>query len=401
MTIKQRIETLRELAEADAAGDGSAHHALLREIRSLQHTVETPIETTSRLNFQIVQNICLRIAIEKGFLQTIAYRDGEAITAGELEAATETDRLLITRIMRVLSALGLVSEEGEECYTANDVTRQAVTPGAIGALKHHFDLDMSMGGQLVDYMRRTPDNTIHQFAGEPEGNQTLFNFAHGHPTIFGLLSSDTDKGREQKVSFDNYMAGKRMTGSMQQWFDIYPASARLADARKKSDNVLIVDVGGGPGQEIVRLKERHPELPGRYVLQDLPITLDRIVSVPEGVEKMPYDFFTPQPVVGARAYFLRDIMHNWSDAKATSILQNVAAAMDKDYSTLLIDQYVLPPTGADLRAAEMDILMLLHTSGLQRTLPMWKTLFSSAGLELVKNWCSDSSGETVLEVKKL
>ncbi|KAK0301696.1 hypothetical protein LTR82_018161 [Friedmanniomyces endolithicus] len=389
MTNKQRIETLRELTEADAAGDGSAHHALLREIRSLQHTVETPIETTSRLNFQIVQNICLRIAIEKGLLQTIVCRDGEAITAGELEAATETDRLLITRVMPVLSALRLVFEEGEESYTANIVTRQAVTPGAIGALKHHFDLDMSMGGQLVDYMRRTPDNTIHQFAGEPEGNQTLLNFAHGHPTIFGLLSSDTDKGREQKVSFDDYMAGKRMTGSMQQWFDIYPASARLADAR------------GGPGQEIVRLKERHPELPGRYVLQDLPITLDRVDSVPEGVEKMPYDFFTPQPVVGARAYFLRDIMHNWSDAISTSMLRNVAAAMDKDYSTLLIDQYVLPPTGADLRAAEMDILMLLHTSGLQRTLPMWKTLFSSAGLELVKNWCSDSSGESVLEVKKL
>jgi len=53
MTSKQRIETLRELAEADAAGDGSAHNALLREIRSLQQTVETPIETTSRLNFQV------------------------------------------------------------------------------------------------------------------------------------------------------------------------------------------------------------------------------------------------------------------------------------------------------------------------------------------------------------
>lgn len=165
--------------------------------------------------------------------------------------------------------------------------------------------------------------------------------------------------------------------------------------------MLIVDVGGGPGQEIIGLKKRHPELPGRYVLQDLPITLDRLDRVPDGVEKMPYDFFTPQPVTGARAYFLRDIMHNWSDAKCKSILQNVAAAMDKDFSTLLIDQYVLPSIGTDLRAAEMDLLMLLHTSGIQRTVPMWEKLLSSAGLELVKIWRSNSASESVLEVKKL
>ncbi|TKA41473.1 hypothetical protein B0A55_13659 [Friedmanniomyces simplex] len=116
---------------------------------------------------------------------------------------------------------------------------------------------------------------------------------------------------------------------------------------------------------------------------------------------MPYDFFTPQPIAGARAYFLRDIMHNWSDAKCKSILQNVAAAMDKDYSTLLIDQYVLTPIGADLRAAEMDILMLLHTSGIQRTVPMWENLLSSAGLGLVKIWSSNGASESVLEVKKL
>jgi hypothetical protein len=41
--------------------------------------------------------------------------------------------------------------------------------------------------------------------------------------------------------------------------------------------------------------------------------------------------------------------------------------MDPEYSTLLIDDYVLPNTGAELRAAEMDILMWLHTSGLERT----------------------------------
>lgn len=53
MNIEDRIESLRLLAKAEAEGDRSVHHALLRGIRELQQAVETPIETTSRLNFQV------------------------------------------------------------------------------------------------------------------------------------------------------------------------------------------------------------------------------------------------------------------------------------------------------------------------------------------------------------
>ncbi|GAB7344051.1 hypothetical protein MBLNU457_1969t1 [Dothideomycetes sp. NU457] len=404
MSISSRIERLRELAEAEQRGEESAHHSLLTELRQLQLAIETPIETTARVNFQILQNICYRIAIERDLLQTIVKHDGTRhVTASELSAVSGEDELLIVRLMRVLSTTGFIEEVGVSEYASNAVTRHAVTPGAIGALKHHYDLDMAMGGRLVEYMRRAPDKTIYQFAGEPQGCQTLFDFTHGHATIFGLISSDTDKGREQKKAFDEYMAAKRPPASMKQWFETYPVVSKFSDAKADADSVLIVDVGGGPGQELVGLKQAHPQLPGRYVLQDLPITLDRIsASSPmmDGIEKMPYDFFIRQPVRGARAYFMRDIMHNWSDAKCTLILRNIADAMDCEYSTLLIDQYVLPSTHADLRAAEMDILMLLHTSGLQRTVPIWEKLFAGAGLEIVKIWNGQGSLESVIEVKK-
>lgn len=262
---------------------------------------------------------------------------------------------------------------------------------------------MPHGGRLVDYMRRADDDgTIHQFAGEPKGNTTLFEYTHGHPTIFGLLAEESGKGTEQKEAFDAYMASKRPAGTrMQQWFDIFPVGEKLADAREGEGEVLMVDVGGGPGQELVGLKERCSKLPGRFILQDLPITLNGIERLPSGVEKMPHDFFTPQPITGARVYFLRDIMHNWSDANCTLILRNLCAAMEKGYSTLLVDQYVLPSQNVDLRAAEMDILMMLHTSGIQRTIPMWEALFEGAGLRLVKVWESRTGMESVLEVEKV
>ena len=235
---------------------------------------------------------------------------------------------------------------------------------------------------------------IHQFADHP-GDTTLFNFTFGTQSIFGLLQ----KNPEQKDAFDSYMAARRLDGS-QQWFDIYPAVEKFKDFRNSADAVLMVDIGGGPGQELVRFKQAHPDQPGRLILEDLALTLRRHEDLPKEIEPLEYDFFTPQPVKGARAYFLRDVLHNWSDARSAQILTRVVEAMDAQYSTLLIDDYVLPPTGADLRAAEMDILMWLHTSGLERTTSQWEKLLDSVGLQIEKIWSPETGYESVLEVKK-
>jgi hypothetical protein len=250
---------------------------------------------------------------------------------------------------------------------------------------------------------------ISQFADE-QGQQTLFKYAHGFDKIFGML----EQNPEQKQAFDDYMASRRLI-NQPQWFEIYPAAERLRDVRNSPDSVLLVDVGGGPGQEMSRFRQRNPDVPGRIILQDLPLTLNRIEKIPEGVEPMEHDFFNPQPVKGkthsiirsirltskgARAYFFRQVLHNWSDAKSKQILSHIADAMEPGYSTLLIDDYVLPDTGAELRAAEMDILMWLHTAGLERTVSQWRALFDAAGLELVQIWNTDKGDESVLEVRR-
>ncbi|EAW14625.1 putative O-methyltransferase [Aspergillus clavatus NRRL 1] len=391
MTVFDEIANVHKLAEAEAAGDPNAHNQLLAAIRKLQLTAEKPIDTTSRLNFQIMQNMCIRVAIESRLLHVIAEK-AEPISSRELAEATNTDEFLIVRVMRVLTAIGLATETANQTYAANETTYFEILPGSIAAVKHHFEPDFGMGARLVDYMRGPG---IHQFADEPD-QVTLFKYAHGFDKIFGMLEHNP----EQKEAFDDYMASRRLV-HQPQWFEIYPAAKKLVvDLRQDPESVLLVDVGGGPGQEMSRFRERHPNIPGRIVLQDLPLTLNRIEKVPDGIEPMEHDFFTPQPVKGARAYFFRQVLYNWSDAKSRQILSHIAEAMDPEYSTLLIDDYVLPDTGAELRAAEMDILMWLHTAGLERTVSQWKSLFDSVGLELVRIWNTDKGDESVLEVRK-
>lgn len=63
--------------------------------------------------------------------------------------------------------------------------------------------------------------------------------------------------------------------------------------------VALVDVGGASRNVLQQILTKHPDLTGRFVLQDLP---DAIEKVPRDlnprIEVMSYDFFTPQPIKG-------------------------------------------------------------------------------------------------------
>ena len=61
--------------------------------------------------------------------------------------------------------------------------------------------------------------------------------------------------------------------------------------------VLLVDVGGGRGQALADLRRARPDLRGRLIVQDLPQEVEGR-DVIDGVEAMPHDFFTPQPIKG-------------------------------------------------------------------------------------------------------
>lgn len=91
------------------------------------------------------------------------------------------------------------------------------------------------------------------------------------------------------------------------------------------------------------------------------------------------------------------ICHDWPDSDCVKFLSNTAAAMEKNYSILLIKDYVVPETGASLRAASMDIQMMSVLAGMERTQCQWTSLLNSSGLGLVKVWYSASGIESIIE----
>ena len=82
------------------------------------------------------------------------------------------------------------------------------------------------------------------------------------------------------------------------WADegAYPVKDRLGDAEE--DEVLVVDLGGGSGHDLLGFKARHPNLKGRLVLEELPYMINQLAGKVDGIELVEHDFNTPQPIKG-------------------------------------------------------------------------------------------------------
>lgn len=108
----------------------------------------------------------------------------------------------------------------------------------------------------------------------------------------------------------------------------------------------VVDIGGNRGKISIALAKSYPNI--HCIVQDIeevlkgaavPLELERRVSF------MPHDFFKKQPVTGADVYYLRWVLHDWSDLYAARILRALIPALETN-SVILINEYCLPAFGA-------------------------------------------------------
>lgn len=183
----------------------------------------------------------------------------------------------------------------------------------------------------------------------------------------------------------NIVMGISRLNRGEEWFESYPVEERLLV--ESSLDPLLVDVGGGLGHDLVAFKRKYPNLPGRLIVQDLPIVIDDVKDLPPGIEAMAYDFFKPQPVKGARVYYLRTVLHDWPDAQARDILTNIRVSMNHD-SILLINENAISESNVPLYAAKLDLSMMALFSSLDRTETQFKELLDSSGFNLIRVWTS-------------
>lgn len=121
-----------------------------------------------------------------------------------------------------------------------------------------------------------------------------FNLSFGPDNLFEWVA----KHPEVLTSFQQWMTSQREGHTP--WLEFYPFQQQIVEGYDKSDQdgVLIVDIGGNMGQELLELNAQFPSLPGRLVLQDLPTSIEKVVPS-DKMEAMAYDFFETQPIKGS------------------------------------------------------------------------------------------------------
>ncbi|MGH3752550.1 MAG: methyltransferase [Pseudonocardiaceae bacterium] len=144
----------------------------------------------------------------------------------------------------------------------------------------------------------------------------------------------------------------------------------------------VVDVGGGRGSLLEALLTAHPGMNGTLV--DLPATAAfakrrmAAAGLSGRCTVLAGSFFDQLPV-GASAYLLSLVLHDWSDREAIRILGRCAEAAGADGRILLIER-----TNLDVQQSEdfidMDLRMLVYYGGRERTLEEFHDLVAKAGL---------------------
>lgn len=313
---------------------------------------------------------------------------------------TKVEPNMLRRILRHLAATFVLEEV--------DVDTWRPTPFSLG-----------LGGEFGKMVQVAVDHTYRGGLNLPK-----FLAKHGYEEPVDLTKFDNytevygkpywDRCENEPAvaeSFRAIMTG--LTADKLDWTAVYDTH-RLLDGADLSSGAppLFVDVAGLHGMDTTRLLDRHPSLPsGLLVVQDLPDVVDVQTGLDKQaaaqgqarldsrIQRMPHDFYEPQPLLGARAYFLHTVLHDWPDANCVRILESIKGAMKPNYSKLLLYEVVMPPKGATTMAATMDMSLMSMNSGMERTEAHWRQMLEGVGLKVVGIFRHKRAVESVIEAE--
>ena len=274
----------------------------------------------------------------------------------ELADATHTHASSLGRFLRALTSLGIFVEDttGRYGQTALSDTLRSYHPQSVRPSA------MMMGAHFVWKPSGALEETVR--TGQPS-----FEHVYGTP-FFEYMAGHSD---------DAAVFNSAMSSSPDHL-------AAIAGAYDFSKFERIVDVGGGHGRLLAGILLANPRL--RAVLYDLPAVVTgasalRQQPINQRCEIIGGDFFKEVPA-GADAYILKGIIHDWSDEAALKILKNCRRAIRPDGTLLLVETVLTPST--DPGGALMDMLMMVLTSGRERTETEFRALVQEAGFSMVQ-----------------
>ncbi|KAF2624501.1 S-adenosyl-L-methionine-dependent methyltransferase [Macroventuria anomochaeta] len=250
-------------------------------------------------------------------------------------------RFMAMRVLHDLSIFDYVTEKGQ------------VTSGELA--------ELSKADQTLLVNRNSASNVVSGLVVELdkatyEPNQLTIALTNRH--MKGMVEYIFDGGMETMAKVPAYLAeidyknpDDQAEGPLQYRYDaqgqgLFRILGKLLDDPERTivaGGHLYVDVAGGRGHDLFAFKQKFAEHPDKYYLFDLP-------HIAEDHEK------------------------------CLAIVKNVTASMKRGYSQLIIEDFILPPTGTTILPALFDMQMIAFLVAMERTEKHWRELLGDAGL---------------------
>ena len=271
------------------------------------------------------------------------------VEASELAARSGVDPQSLDRVLRLLAAHGVFEHnEGRFGHTEASQLLRNDHPMSMRA----FPRMMGMPSFLASFDRL--DHAIH--TGSP-----AFQLVEAN----GLFAYLQDHPGEAEV-FGESMTAKAAA-------DIAAILATYDFGRFRR----IADIGGGRGHLLRAILDAHRSTEG--ILFDLPTVIDTVTIDGGRLALHAGDFFVdPLPV--ADVYVLMEVIHDWPDAEATTILSAIRDVAPAGATVLIIE--AAARADVDRRVQTLDIIMLAITGGRERTATELSALLNGAGLHV-------------------
>ncbi|KAF2023244.1 O-methyltransferase [Setomelanomma holmii] len=388
------LSNIAEFSEGLKNGDAGAREGLLGACASLISELSHPPETIlSLLWSQPTHLSVIRMAVEVKLFQAMEGLSGSGARSADIAAKCDkiVDAVLVGRMLRHLAAMHTVHEVGPDTYASTPVSTALAAQG-------YQDSVLFITDNFQPVLQAVPSYFQHHGFSSPESGidgpfQHAYNCKGRHYFEY-FQKSDPEMGRRFASMMDMWSKGRP------RWFyeDYYPVKERLIFGAKNGAPFL-VDAGGGSGHDIEDIRQAFDgQIPGKLVLQDRPEIIE-IAKFGAGVEGMAHDFLTEQPVKGARAYYLHSIIQDWNDDVNTQILRAMVPAMERGYSKIIINDFVVPDQGAHWAQTCLDWELMAALASRHRTVGEHRKLYEGAGLKITGIWRHPQSLDSVIELE--
>jgi hypothetical protein len=298
-------------------------------------------------------------------------------SAGDLAAEAGVQAESLRRVLRGLAAFDILNEMSDGKFELGALggllrqdTADSLAPLALLLTGRSF-----AAWQEIDHSLQTGSTAVSKVYAET-GFQHMAKDA-GHARVFNAAMMG--------ISLDH--------------------ARQLVDAYDFAEVELVADLGGGVGTLVGEVLARHSR--ARGILFDLPAGIGdasaylRSMGVLERCELVAGDFFASVPT-GADLYFLKQVLHDWSDDDSIRILTNCERAM-KSGARLLVVEQVAPDqmhaVARDQVVAVTDLHMMVALGGRERTLDEFNLLLEAAALRFTRA-LPLPHGPTIIEAVK-